>query len=61
MNEEPKKRKAFTMRNRYYNVICVRRGAKQDDDMVWKGEADANYNGGVSTDENWNEEEEIMP
>ena len=46
----------FAMRDRNYNVLCVRL-AKE----CWQGNPDGSIGGNVSTDETWNEEEEIMP
>lgn len=47
--------KAFTMRNRYYNVICCRRKG------AWMAGADAGFDSNITNDDAWNEEDEIMP
>ena len=47
--------KAFAMRDRQYNVICCRRKG------AWLGNNDAGYEGGITTDNEWNNETDIMP
>lgn len=47
--------KAFAMRDRQYNVICCRRKG------AWQGNNDAGYEGGITTDNEWKDETDIMP
>ena len=48
--------KAFAMRDRQYNVICCRRKG------AWTGNADSEFKGDVTENEEWNEDEtDIMP
>lgn len=48
--------KSFAMRDRQYNVICCRRKG------AWTGNEDAGYEGGVTVDDEWNEDDvDVMP
>lgn len=48
--------KSFAMRDRQYNVICCRRKG------AWTGNEDAGYGGGITVDDDWNDDEvDVMP
>ena len=48
--------KSFAMRDRQYNVICCRRKG------AWTGNEDAGYGGGITVDDEWNDDEvDVMP
>ena len=46
---------AFAMRDRQYNVICCRRVG------AWRGNEDAGFGAGVTENDDWNEDEDIIP